>query len=317
MSGVARALTRLDARLVAPGPAFRLLEVHTLVALVIGLRLATRDWTHVTARPPELTWHATAVGWIPVPVPAWLLVALQVAGLAGVALVVARRRAQAGFVLAWAAYTVLTGLWGSSGKVMHNDVLTVSVGAVLLLARVPGRGVPARDARVAWGWPPRAALAVLGVVYLLTGAQKLRHSGVGWVLSDNMAWVLRWGESPFGPGLTQVVADQAWLTQLLAGGALTLELAAPLLLALRVTRVPFALAALVMHTSIWAFLGLDYAAWVLTAAAVAVPQGLPRGVPLVAAVGRVRGRGLSGRRAPRAWPHRGSRARATAPLPHP
>ncbi|ADG73135.1 conserved hypothetical protein [Cellulomonas flavigena DSM 20109] len=299
MSGVARALARLDARLVAPGPAFRLLEVHTLVALVVGLRLATRDWTRIAARPAELTWHGTAVGWFPAPAPAWVLVALQVAGLAGVVLVVARRRPQVGFVLAWVAYMVLTGLWGSSGKVMHNDVLTVSVGAVLLLARVPGRDVPARDARVAWGWPPRAALAVLACVYFLTGAQKVRHSGIEWVLSDNMAWVLRWGESPFGPGLTQAVADQAWLTQLLAGGALCLELGAPLLLALRVTRIPFALAVLVMHTSIWAFLGLDYSAWVLTAAAVAVPQGLPRGVPLLAAP-RAAAAALRGRTAGRA-----------------
>ncbi|WP_251140959.1 hypothetical protein [Cellulomonas dongxiuzhuiae] len=273
-------LARVDDRLVAPGPAFRLLEVHTLVALVIGLRLATRDWTLVAERPEVLTFRATLVGWFPAPVPPWLLVALQVAGLVGVTLVVARRSPRAGFALAWVAYTVLAGLWGSSGKVMHNDVLTVTVGAVLLLARVPGRDVGARDERVAWGWPPRAALAVVATVYFLTGAQKLRHSGIDWVVGDNMAWVLRWGRSPFGDGFTHLVADQPWLPQLLAGGAICLELGAPVLLALRATRIPFALAVLVMHGSIWAFLGLDYWAWVLTVVAVAVPLGLPRDVPL-------------------------------------
>ncbi|MCM0640743.1 hypothetical protein [Cellulomonas wangsupingiae] len=274
-------LARVDARLVAPGPAFRLLEVHTLLALVIGLRLATRDWTLIAHRPAELTFRGTVLGWFPAPVPSWALVALQVAGIVGVTLVVARRRPRAGFALAWAAYTVLAGLWGSSGKVLHNDVLTVTVGAALLLAHVPGRTVPRRDERVAWGWPPRAALAVVATVYLLTGVQKVRHSGLEWVLSDNMAWVLRRGTSPFGEGLTLLVADQPWLTQALAGGALCLELAAPVLLALRVTRIPFALAVAAMHGSIWVFLGLDYWAWVLTVAAVAVPLGLPRHVPLL------------------------------------
>ncbi|MNW55768.1 hypothetical protein D3C74_334520 [compost metagenome] len=64
------------------------------------------------------------------------------------------------------------------------------------------------------------------------------------------------------------------LTQALAGGALVLELTAPLWLAIRVARIPFVLAVAAMHGSIWAFLGLDYSAWVLTAAAVAVPLAL-------------------------------------------
>ncbi|GIG41448.1 hypothetical protein [Cellulomonas phragmiteti] len=277
---------RLDERLVAPGPAFRLLEVHTLVALVIGLRLATRDWTLVAERPDVLTTRAHLVGWVPAPVPSWLLVALQVAGLVGVTLVVARRHPRWGFALAWATYTVLTGLWAASAETQHNDVLTVSVGAVLLLAQVPDRSVDPRDRRVAWGWPPRAALAVVATVYLITGVQKLRHSGVEWATGDNMAWVLRWGTSPLGDGLNAFVADQPPLPQLLAGGALVLELVAPVLLAVRVTRIPFALAVLAMHGSIWAFLGLDYWAWVLTVAAVAVPLGLPRDVPVLAAARR-------------------------------
>lgn len=91
-----------------------------------------------------------------------------------------------------------------------------------------------------------------------------------------MSWVLRQGTSPFGTELTTYVADHPWLPHLLAGGALALELAAPVLLALRVTRLPFALAVATMHTSIWAFLGLDYSAWVLTVVAVVVPMALPR-----------------------------------------
>jgi hypothetical protein len=175
--------------------------------------------------------------------------------------------------VAWACYAVLTALWGESGKVMHNDVLTVTVGAVLLFAAVPGRGRTS-EWSLRWGWPPRAALAVLATVYWLTGAQKLRHSGLEWVFSDNMAWVLRQGAVGHGAQVAHWVADHLVVAQLLACGALALELTAPLWLAVRRTRALFAAAVLVMHTSIWWFLGLDYSAWVLTAAAVAVPMSL-------------------------------------------
>lgn len=56
-------------------------------------------------------------------------------------------------------------------------------------------------------------------------------------------------------------------------GQLALELLAPIFLAVRVGRVFFAVAVAVMHGSIWMFLGLDYSAWVLTVAAVAIPMG--------------------------------------------
>ncbi len=270
---VTRFVRGIDARLTAPGPGFRLLEVHTLVALVIGLRLVARDWSAVADRPAALTDGLTFVSWLPPHVPDRVLVALAVVGVAGVGLVVARRRAQLGFVVAWTAYAVLCALWGSSGKVMHNDVLTVWVGFVLLFARVPQRG---RDDEhtVAFGWPPRAALTVLAVVYWLTGVQKVRHSGFDWAFSDNMSWILRQGGQAPATGLAHWVADHGLLAGALATGALLLELTAPVWLVWRRTRALFALAVAVMHTSIWLFLGLDYSAWVLTAAAVAVPMSL-------------------------------------------
>lgn len=269
------ALRGLDARLVAPGPPARLVAIQVALAVVLGLRLATRDWTVVAQRPAVLTDRVSMLGWMPAPVPVWLLVALQVTGLVGVVLVLVRRAPRVGFATAWAALTVLAGTAGMSGKVMHNDILLVTVGAVLVVAGTPRRGDGRAAPTVAAGWPPRAALAVIGTVYFLTGAQKLRHSGLEWVLGDNMAWVLRQGTSPFGAGLTQAVADHALLPHALAAGALALELAAPVLLAVRRTRALFALTAAVMHTSIWAFLGLDYSAWVLTVAAVAVPMAVP------------------------------------------
>lgn len=270
---VRRLLHGIDERLTAPGPGYRLLEVHTLVALIIGLRLVARDWAAIADRPAALTDGLTFVSWLPPHVPDRVLVALAVIGVAGVGLVVARRRAQLGFVVAWTAYAVLCALWGSSGKVMHNDVLTVWVGFVLLFARVPERGQD-DERTVAFGWPPRAALAVLAVVYWLTGVQKVRHSGFEWAFSDNMTWILRQGGAAPATGFAHWVADHGVVAGSLATGALLLELTAPVWLAWRRTRALFALSVAVMHTSIWLFLGLDYSAWVLTAAAVAVPMSL-------------------------------------------
>ena len=126
--------------------------------------------------------------------PPWALVAVQVVGLACALLVVAQRRPHLAFVGLWIAYTSLTALWGSSGKVMHNDVLTVLVAAVFLFASGPARDGWA-ERRVRYGWPPRAALAVLAMAYFVSGAQKLVHSGPEWVFSDTMTWILRLGLS--------------------------------------------------------------------------------------------------------------------------
>ncbi|WP_081861736.1 hypothetical protein [Cellulomonas sp. HZM] len=263
---------RLDARLTARGSAHRLVEVQTLVALVIGYRLLVRDWTHISDRPADLWDGLTVMSWWPGVPPAWLVVTLQVAGVLGVLLVVLRVRTRAAFVVAWVCYVVLCAWWGSSGKVMHNDVLTVTVASVLLFASPPRRGEHGRTVR--WGWPPRGALMVLGFVYFLTGFQKLRHSGLHWVFSDNMVWILRQGAAPRAHDLAMWVADHPWIAQGLAGGALALELTAPVWIAFRLTRGWFALAVAVMHGSIWLLLGIDYSAWILTAAAVCVPMAL-------------------------------------------
>jgi hypothetical protein len=269
---VRRTRERIDAALTAPGPWYRLVEVQTLVALVIGWRLLTRDWTVIADRPAILTQHTSVMAWYPGSPPAWLLLVLQVAGVAAVALAVVRWRTRLVFSIAWGAYVALCAWWGASGKVMHNDVLTVTVAFPLLFASPPVRGETGSAVR--WGWPPRAVLAALGTVYFLTGFQKLIHPPLRWVFSDNMSWVLRQGAVARSADVATYVADHSWLAHSLAGGALALELTAPVWLAVRQTRVVFGLAATMMHTSIWWFLGINYSAWWLTVLAVTVPMTL-------------------------------------------
>ena len=238
----------------------------------------------VADRPAELTYRLWTLGWLP-HLPAPVLVAIQVAGLVGVALVLTRREPSLGFALSWSSLLVLAGLWGASGKFHHNDVLLLTAAFPVLFARLPRsaarQATPRPDGmrEVAWGWPPRAALAVVACVYFLTGLQKVRHSGLAWVFSDNMSWVLRQGadSSPVSTDLVRVLAETPVLPQLLAGGALALELAAPLLLFWRPTRLVFAATVTAMHLSIWACLGLDYSPWWLTVWAVTIATGVPTG----------------------------------------
>ena len=261
-----------DRRLVAPGPGARLLALQCGLLAVIGVRLALRRWWVMADRPAELFEPVPFLGWLDGPPGAAAILAVWVLGLGAVGWglwsAVGGGAPGTALRIAWLALLVLTGLWGSAGKVLHNDVLLLTVCVPLLLAPAARRG---DGASVRWGWPARAVLVVLATVYFLTGYQKLRHSGIEWVLSSNMSWVIRQGDPVVPERLARLLADQLWLTQALAGGALVVELLAPVLLALRRTRIWFALAATAMHGSIWVLLGLDYYGWVLTVWAVVLP----------------------------------------------
>jgi hypothetical protein len=262
-----------DRRLVAPGPSGRLVAVHRLLAAAMAFRLVERPWWQLSDRPADLFDPVWAVSWLSAPPSAAVVAVVQVVGvLAGLA-VVARRAPRVAFPIVWLCLVFVAACWGSSGKVMHNEVLLVTVAFPLLFTALPGRdGEASVDVR--WGWAPRSAAVALGAVYLATGVQKLRHSGLDWVFSDNMAWVVRQGTSPFGKDVNLAFARHGWLMVAMAAGALAFELGAWVLLWFRRTRIVVPIVSFVMHGSIWLFLGLNYSPWVLTCAAVAVPMAM-------------------------------------------
>jgi len=262
-----------DRRLLAPGPSQRVVLVHRLLAAAIAFRLLERPWWRSAHRPAELFDPVWVIGWLPGQPPLALLVALQALGVAAGIAAAARLAPRLTFPIAWACLVFVAAVWGSSGKVMHNEVLLVTAAVPLLVADLPRRH-EAPTVSTRWGWPPRAAAVALGAVYLATGVQKLRHSGLRWVFSDNMAWVVRQGTSPFGRDLNLWLGRHEVVLAAVAGGALAFELGAPLLLWFRRTRLLVPVISLTMHGSIWLLLGLNYSPWVLTAAAVSIPLAL-------------------------------------------
>lgn len=67
------------------------------------------------------------------------------------------------------------------------------------------------------------------------------------------------------------VGDRPWMAHIMAGTALGLELAAPLLLTTRFTRWLFILGSFFLHLGVYLTLGLDYWGWILTVAIVLWP----------------------------------------------
>ena len=260
----------IDHRLTGPGSARTLTQVRTALVLVIGLRLLLRDWWLVSTVPVPLFDPVAVISWMSGPPSRNLVTALWVVGLVATALCAAQRRPQLSFAVAWVCLLVLCATWSSTGKVMHNDILLLWASVPMVFVGSPRRGeLDQVDER--WCWAPRASLIIVAAIYFVAGFQKLNHSGLAWVFSDNLSWVLRQGSSPVSPTMFHTIARFTWLTMLIAGLSLVAELLAPVLLGFRRTRLWFLAIAFALHGNIWMAMGLDYGGWVLTVAAVTIP----------------------------------------------
>jgi hypothetical protein len=260
-------------------------DPRRLAALRIGLfallawRLAIGDYTFVAGQPEALFQPVSFMKLFPEMPGHDLTVALQIAGVAAALLAAAGLCARATLPLAFACALVLNGMLNATGKIVHNDVL-------LLLCMVPLVASP-RAAAAAWsvrpswlgprrdrppdtgeayGWPVRTAMVVVALAYFFVGFQKLRFSGLDWVTSDNLRWVLyASSDSQSEPNqLALFIADRAWMAHLLAAGTVFLELFFPLALLWPRLRWLFVPGVVSLHLGIWLMMGLDYSAQALT-----------------------------------------------------
>lgn len=258
---------RLDAFLFAPEAAGRLRAVRMGLALVIGLRIALSPFPALADQPAVLFRPVWFLSWLEAMPPLEVIVAVQVAGTLAAVLAVVGWRERGTFLVAWASLLVLAGLRASRAKIQHNDLLLLLVAAAIVLAPV---GLALLDRRRSWrfGWAIRTATAVLVVVYVLTGFQKVVGSGPAWVLGDNMRNVMyaaAGSDKPPTDAVALFIADRAWLAHVVAAASLALELSFAAILWRPHWRPWFALAAVGLHGSIWLTHGLDYSPWAATA----------------------------------------------------
>ncbi len=264
MSRVRTWVHRADRWFIAPEPERRLAIVLTLFSVALAIRIALSPFASMAEIPAIQFDPPIFLLWLSSPPPVWAIVVLQAIGVAAGLCFAARQRPHAAFVVAWLALLLLAGLRASRGKIMHPDTMILLACVPLLFAprdtRRSGSRVGAR-----YGLPLRTSMAVVAIIYFLTGYQKLATSGIAWVTSDNLRWVMYRATNIYSghaPGVARWVADRAWLCTLIALSTILFECGAPLTLAFRRLRPLLPIAATGFHTMIWFFYGLDYSMWI-------------------------------------------------------
>ena len=204
-------------------------------------------------------------------------------GIIAAALATAGLLARVMLPIAFAAATLLNGMYTAQGKVMHNDVLLTlcllaivfarhgdawSLDAWLARMRSRRRGAtrPAASIGPAYGWPVRAAMIVVALAYLIAGLHKISGSGgLGWASSENMRWILYLASDSQGHNAIALwIADHAWLAHLSAYGLLAVECLFFLVLIKPRLRWLFVPATVALHAGTWLTLSLDYSAQLLS-----------------------------------------------------
>jgi hypothetical protein len=260
--------TRLEDVLWGPEPARRVLFVQSALAALIGLRVALGSYRQLADTPGPLFDPVPLLGWLPSMPAAGVIVALQITGAAAAIVAVVRWRPRLAFALAWGCYLVLAGIRGSRGKVLHNDLLLLWASVPFLLAPVElawNDRRPRRDR----GWPLRASQAMAALVYFLAGYHKVRRSGFGWAIGDNVKYVMLWGPSVGAAkwdSLAVWVGEHGLAYRFTGVLILTCELTFPVVLFKRGWQPLWAAVAVALHVGTYLMLGLDYWAWACTVA---------------------------------------------------
>ncbi len=256
---------------------------------LLAWNLATGEYASVAGQPGALFQPVSFMKLLPAMPSVEVAVTLQAVGVLAALLAAAGIAARVTLPLALACALVLGGMLTSTGKIVHNDVLLIlclvplAVGARAAAhswsVRIPKirwrAGNPSRHGRrsgcppavgEAYGWPLRTAMVVIALAYFFVGFQKLRFSGVDWITTDNLRWVLyAASDSQSEPNpIALFVADRAWLAHVLAAGTVAVEVCFPLALFLRRLRWVLVVGVVSLHLGIWLAMGLDYSAQALT-----------------------------------------------------
>jgi vitamin K-dependent gamma-carboxylase-like protein len=274
-------LRRADGWIFAAGDARRLAAVRIGLCGLLAVRLATTDYAAVARGPASLYQPLSYMKLFEhMPSPA-VATTLQACGVAAAVLAAGGLALRLTLPVAFGCSLVLNGMLNSSGRV----IVGVAVMMLCLLVLVACgdaaadawslRGLAQRNrattraARGArYGWPVRTMMIAVAFAYFFAGFQKWRYSGLPWVTSDNLRWILLGQAHP--DGLALFVADRPWLAHVFAAGALLLETCFPLVLFMPRLRWVLIPAAVSMHVGVQLTIGLDYSPQWLTAVIVFV-----------------------------------------------
>jgi hypothetical protein len=165
--------------------------------------------------------------------------------------------ARPAMIVAFAAGTYLMGLPHNFGQTQHFDTLVVfACGALAVSRAADALSVDAwlasrrrGDARVTvppddgeYTWPVRFVWVMMALIFCAAGISKLRHSGVEWIFSDNLAMLLLRQQYHLSDGepLTNWgiwVANHAWAARAMGATAVCVETLFPLTLFSRYARI--------------------------------------------------------------------------------
>ncbi len=267
----------------------RLASVRMGLCGLLALRLATTDYRVVAAQPSALfqpVSYMKLLGHMP---SQGVTTGLQVVGIAAALIAASGLALRASLSAALVCSLILNGMLNSTGRVIVGDaVLTLCLLALLAcgtaasdawtsrapLRRVrdrctgrppsepPGEVPAAPGAGQRYGWPIRTAMVTIALTIFFAGFQKLRYSGLAWVTSNNLRWILYASSdrAPHANAMALFIAHRAWLAHLCAAGTLLIELGFPLVLWKPRLRWIFVPGVVAMHEAIRLATGLDYSA---------------------------------------------------------
>jgi hypothetical protein len=269
-----RPLRAIDRFVFAAEDARRLAAMRIGLFGLVAVRLATSgDFAAVAGQPPALFDPISLFELLPSMPSPGLTSVLQVLGVIACLLAAAGIWPRASFPAAFAIAVFLNLMLNATGKVVHNDVLAILCLLPLLAAPRAAteawavrRAAPPARRGIAYGWPVRTAMIVVGLAYLIAGLQKLRYSGFDWFASDNLRFVL-WASSDAqgSPNdLALFVADHDWLAHAFATMTIAVEVGFILCLPFARLRWLLVPAVVGLHLGIWLAMGLNYLPQALT-----------------------------------------------------
>jgi hypothetical protein len=285
-------LRRADGWVFAPEDARRLAAVRIGLCGLLALRLAISDYGVVAGGPAAPVQPLSYLQLFERMPYQEVVTALQVCGVAAALVAAAGLALRVSLPVAFVCSVALNGMFQNTLPVQfYNDVVLTLCLLVLLACgaasaetwslRQPMRRVlrslcrrPAAESTTAvsptngerYGWPIRTAMIAIALAYFFVGFQKWRNSGLQWVTSDNLRWILYASSDGRSQpnGLALFIADRPLLAHAFAAGSLLLETCFPLVLFVPRLRWLFLPGVVAMHVGIRLAIGLDYSAQWLT-----------------------------------------------------